>query len=371
MEVKFVDLKAQYLEIKEEVQEAINKVLETTSFIDGEDLKLFEKEFADYCESKYAVGVSNGTDALHLILKSIGVKSGDEVILPVNTFIATAEAINMTGATPIFVDVDEFTHNISSIAIEEKISNKTRVILPVHLYGCPADMENILALKQKYDLQILEDAAQAHGSYYKNIKIGSCLGMACAFSFFPGKNLGAYGDAGGITTNDKEIYEKVSMMRNHGRNKKYCHDLLGYNNRLDNIQAAILRVKLRHLDKWTTHRIQAAELYNKLLQDVDEVITPKVDETVKHVYHLYVIRVNQHRDIIINKLKEEGISCGIHYPIPLHLQPAYSYLGYREGDFPAAEMLSRQIISLPIHSHIKEDEIIYVVNKLKEAIRDS
>lgn len=358
MQIPLVDLKAQYNSIKDEIDEAVHRVIDKTSFIMGEEVRKFEEEFALFCKAKYAVGVANGTEALMLALKVCGLTSCDEVITVPNTFIATTEAITMIGAKIVFVDVNPDTYNIDINKIEEKITAKTKAIIPVHLYGQPADMDTINQLAKKYNLKIIEDAAQAHGAKYKGRRVGT-LGDIASFSFYPGKNLGAYGDAGAIVTNNEELAQKIAMLRNHGRTKKYLHEVEGFNSRLDALQAAILRVKLRHLEDWNEERRKKAELYNHLFEPFPEIITPKVLENTVPVYHLYVVRV-KNRDRLQNILKIKGISTGIHYPLPLHLQPAYSYLGYEEREFPVTEKMSKEILSLPMYAELKEKDIAYI-----------
>lgn len=361
MQIPLVDLKAQYLSIKEEIDEAIQKVLNKCNFIMGDEVKLFEEELASFCSAKYAVGVSSGTDALLLALKAINIQPGDEVITVPNTFIATTEAITMAGGKIKFVDIDEETFNIDTNKIESAITNKTRAILPVHLYGQPANMDPIINLAKKYNLKVIEDAAQAHGAEYNNKRVGA-LGDIGIFSFYPGKNLGAYGDAGAVVTNDPDISHKIAMLRNHGRTKKYEHEYEGYNCRLDTLQAAILRVKLKYINSWNEARRNHAYSYRKLLQNTD-IILPTEQKVSKHIYHIFAVRTAD-RDNLLNKLKNEGIGAGIHYPIPLHLQPAYRYLGYKAGDFPVTEKCAREIISLPMYPELDEVKI----KKVAEAI---
>jgi dTDP-4-amino-4,6-dideoxygalactose transaminase len=362
--IPFVDLKAQYDSIKDEIDKAIQNVLNTTSFIMGEELKKFEEEFASFCNTKYAIGVANGSDALILALRACGIGEGDEVITVPHTFISTAEAISKVGGKIVFVDIDLKTYTIDVSKIEEKINKKTKAIIPVHLYGQPADMDPIMELAKKYSLKVIEDAAQAHGAEYKGKKVGSIGDVGC-FSFYPGKNLGAYGDAGMVVTNNDEIAEKIKLLRNHGRiTKKYEHEIEGYSSRLDNLQAAILRVKLKHLNKWNESRRENAKRYNELLSNIDDIIAPHEADYAKHVYHLYVIRV-EGRDKLKEDFKSKGIATGIHYPIPLHLQPAYKYLGYKEGDFPVTEECSQKILSLPMFAELADREIEEIVELIK------
>lgn len=364
--IPFVDLKAQYDSIKDEIDEAIQKVLNNTSFIMGEELKKFEVEFARFCDVKYAIGVANGSDALILALRACGIGKGDEVITVPHTFISTAEAISNVGGKVVFVDIEPKTYTIDVSKIEEKINKRTKAIIPVHLYGQPADMDPIIRLAEKYNLRIIEDAAQAHGAEYKEKKVGSIGDVAC-FSFYPGKNLGAYGDAGILVTDKEEIAEKIKLLRNHGRiTKKYEHEIEGYSSRLDNLQAAILKVKLRHLNKWNESRRKNAKKYNELLNNIGGIITPYEADYAKHVYHLYVIRTEkEERDKLREELKSKGIAIGIHYPIPLHLQPAYSYLGYKEGDFPITEKASKEILSLPMFAELGDEQIEEIVEIIK------
>jgi len=366
MKIPLVDLKIQYEMIKEEVNEAIKRVLESTQFILGEEVAKFEEDFARFCGTKYCVGVNSGTDAIYLALRALNIGEGDEVITVSHTFIGTVEPIGMVGAKPVFVDIDPDTYIIDVQKIEKVITEKTKVIIPVHLYGQPADMQLIMEIAKKYNLKIVEDCAQAHGAEYGGKKVGTIGDIGC-FSFFPGKNLGAYGDGGAVVTNNEEIFKKVKMLRNHGRLKKYEHEFEGVNSRLDNLQAAILRVKLKYLDKWTKRRIEKAKVYDELLKDTDKIVIPKILPGAKHVYHLYVIRIKE-RDKIQQKLKEKGIATGIHYPIPLHLQPAYKHLGYKTGDFPVTEKICKEILSLPIFPELQREQQEYIVENLREII---
>ncbi len=364
--IPLVDLKAQYDSIKEEIDSAIQNVLNTTSFIMGEELEKFEEEFSRYCNVKYAIGVSNGSDALILALRACGISKDDEIITVPHTFIATTEAITIVGGKIVFVDIDPKTYTIDVAKIEEKINEKTKAIIPVHLYGQPADMDTIMELAKRYNLKVIEDAAQAHGAEYKGKKAGSIGDVGC-FSFYPGKNLGAYGDAGMVVTNNEEMAEKIKLLRNHGRiNKKYEHEIEGYSSRLDNLQAAILRVKLKYLDKWNDRRRKNAQRYNQLLRDVNGIVAPYEANYAKHVYHLYVIRVEKEsRDKLREELNSKGIATSIHYPIPLHLQLAYSYLGCKEGDFPVTEKASKEILSLPMFAELSDMQIEEIVELIK------
>jgi len=363
MGVPFLDLRQQYQSIKDEVNISLQQVMDSSRFVLGENVNFLEKEFAGFCETDYAVGVANGTDALRLALIACGIEKGDEVITIPNTFIATTEAISQTGVKIVFVDINLSTYNIDVSQIEGAINERTRAIVPVHLFGEPADMNPIMKIARKYNLKVIEDACQAHGAEYKGKKVGS-IGDAGCFSFYPSKNLGAFGDGGMVVTNGNEIAQKIKMLRDHGQIKKYEHLVEGYNSRLDEIQAAILRVKLKRLDEWNKLRRKNASIYNDLLEDVDEVVMPLEAEYAKHVYHLYVIRTHR-RDELQDWLKSKGIGTGLHYPIPLHLQRAYEYLGYKEGDFPVAEECAKQILSLPMFPELTQEEIEKVVTEIK------
>lgn len=363
MKVNFVDIQKQYKEHEKEFDTAIKKVLTRGDFILGEDVRLFEEEFAKFCGAKYCIGVASGTDALFFALKAMDIGSGDEVITAANTFIATTLAISMTGAKPVLVDMDPQTYNIDVSQIEKRITKKTKVIVPVHLYGQPADMEPINKLAKKYKLKVLEDSAQAHGALYKGKRTGG-LGDVAGFSFYPGKNIGAFGDGGAITTNDKKLADKIILLRNWGMKVKYHHEIKGYNSRLDTVQAAVLRVKLKYLDKWNKRRREIAKKYDKLFADTS-FITPHMLSYVESVYHVYLIQVPK-RDELLEYLKKNDISAGIHYPIPLHLQKANKDLGYKRGDFPNTEKYSKKIISLPVFPELRDEEIEFIVSKVKK-----
>ena len=367
MNIPFVDLKSQYENIKNEIDQAIAEVISKTAFIGGPFAKTFETNFAKFCNVKHCVGVGNGTDALFIALKALGIGKGDEVITAANSFIATSEAITMTGAKVVFVDINPQTYNIDVTKLEEYLKTslqaKPKAVIPVHLYGQPADMDPILDLAKKYNLKIVEDAAQAHGALYKGRQIGSIGDMAC-FSFYPGKNLGAYGDAGAIVTNDEDLAIKARMIANHGRVEKYNHEIEGVNSRLDGLQAAILDVKLRHLPEWTENRRKNAYQYNKHLKDTD-LITPVEIDDVKAVYHLYVVRVKKElRQKLQERLKSKGIATGIHYPITLPNLKAYKYLNHREDDFPEATRASQEILSLPMFPELTESQIEYISKEI-------
>jgi len=355
--VPFVDLAAQYPTIAPEITEAIAKVIQGTDFILGREVSLFEEEFAAYCEAKYAVGMDSGTSALELALRAYEIGPGDEVITAANTFIASALAISHAGAKPVLVDVDPFTYTIDVAGIAKAITPRTKAILPVHLYGHPAHMDPIRQLAEKHGLVVIEDACQAHGARYKGKRAGS-LGHAAAFSFYPGKNLGAFGDGGIVVTNDREIANRLEMLRNYGQNEKYHHQFRGYNRRLDTLQAAILRVKLKYLDKWNAARRWNAKLYQESLQGVG-VVTPAEAAGAESVWHLYVIRT-ENRDMLRESLVNRGVSAGIHYPIPIHLQPAYKDLGHKRGDFPVTEAQAQRILSLPMYAELTPEAIKHV-----------
>ncbi|MBU0597476.1 DegT/DnrJ/EryC1/StrS family aminotransferase [Patescibacteria group bacterium] len=351
--MKLLDLNAQYQSIKNEIDWAIQDVIKRSAFIMGDDIKKLESAIAQYCQSKYAVGLNSGSDALLLALRALDIKQGDEVIVPTFTFISTAEVVVLEQAKPIFVDIDPKTFNIDPSKIEEKITSKTKAIIPVHLYGQPADMDPIMDIAARHNLYVIEDAAQAIGAEYKGKKVCSIGHIGC-LSFFPAKNLGAFGDAGMIVTEDEKIAEKIAMLRNHGSRKKYYHEFIGDSSRLDNLQAAILRVKLKHLDKWNDLRIQKAEKYNELFKQT-EVVTPSTLPDTKTVYQQYTIRVKK-RDELQKNLKEKGIPTAIHYPLPLHLQPAFKYLKYKEGDLIESERASREVLSLPMYPELSADD---------------
>lgn len=365
MNIPFVDLKHQYKSIKREIDQSISEVIAQTAFVGGPYPKSFEKAFANYCGVKHCIGVGNGTDALHISLKALDIGSGDEVITAANSFIATSEAISMTGARVVFVDIDPGTFNINVNKIQKKVTQKTKAIVPVHLYGQPVDMDPILDIAKQYNLKVIEDAAQAHGAMYKGRQIGS-MGDAACFSFYPGKNLGAYGDAGAVVTDDDVVAEKVRMIANHGRIEKYNHKFEGMNSRLDGIQAAILEVKLKHLPKWNEKRRYIANLYNKYLHESGVLIPSEIRE-VKAVYHLYIVRVpDGRRDDLKEYLKSQGVTTGIHYPVALPSLTAYRYLNHKEKDFPEASKASQEILSLPMFPELVETQIAFVAEKIKE-----
>ncbi len=365
MNVPFVDLKTQYLKIKSEIDNILLDIFNNTAFICGKYVSIFEKEFARVHDVKHFIGTSSGTDAVHLMLWATGIGPEDEVIVPVNTFIATAEGVSWCHAIPVFVDNDPDTYNIDVNKIEEKITKRTKAIIPVHLYGQPADMDSIMDVAKKYDLLVFEDACQAHLAEYRERKVGK-FGMAAAFSFFPGKNLGAYGEAGGIAANDEDYYQKIKRMRGHGSVERYVHDMVGHNFRMEEIQAGVLHVKLRYLEGWTKRRRKIAQLYRSLLKGIEGIVLPAEKYGVKHVYHLFVIRVlDARRDALGEYLENKGIVTGLHYPIPIHLQKAYSSLGHKRGDFPVAEQQAAQVLSLPIYPEMEEEKVEYVSENIR------
>jgi dTDP-4-amino-4,6-dideoxygalactose transaminase len=352
--IPFVDLKAQYQSIKPEIDAAISRVIDSASFILGPEVESFESAFAQYVGARFCIGVNSGTAALQLALMACGLGAGDEVILPTNTFFATAEAVSTAGARPVFVDSDPASFTIDVSKIEAAINSRTRAVVPVHLYGQPADLDPIFEIARRHDLLVIEDAAQAHGAEYEGRRVGA-LGDAGCFSFYPGKNLGAYGEAGALVTNDEEVAHRARLLRDHGSDQKYKHDIIGYNFRLEAIQAAVLGVKLRHLDSWNNLRRAHAARYHDLLKE-SELGLPQEASYARHVYHIYAVQ-SATRDKLQERLKSAGVQTGIHYPIPIHLQPAYASLGYRVGDFPETEKQSQRVLSLPMFAELTEDQI--------------
>jgi dTDP-4-amino-4,6-dideoxygalactose transaminase len=364
-QVPYFDLKAQYTGLREEILAALDRVCQNASFILGEEVVQFEKEFAAYCEAKYCVALNSGTSALHLALLAAGVHPGDEVITTPNTFIATAEAISYTGAKPVFVDIDPATANIDPKQIERAITSKTRVILPVHLYGRPADLGTISDIAGPRGLVVIEDACQAHGARYRGKRVGG-FGQSAAFSFYPGKNLGAYGEGGALTTNDDRVAQFARAMRDHGSARRYFHDYIGYNYRMDGFQGAVLRVKLKHLDEWTAKRQKLSALYRKLLRNA-RVEFPQDEPRDESVYHLFVVYV-ENRDAVRAALEARGVQSAVHYPMPLHLQQAYAALGYKRGSFPHAEHACEHVIGLPLFPEIKMEQVEYAAKTLAEIV---
>jgi dTDP-4-amino-4,6-dideoxygalactose transaminase len=367
VKIPLVDLKAQYNSIKAEIDQAISQTIQSSQFILGSEVKSFEAEIADYIGVKYAIGVASGTEALQLALLACGIKPGDEVITTPFTFIATVEVITQCDATPVFVDIDPATYNINPADIETKVNKKTKAIIPVHLYGQSTEMNPILELSKKYNLRVIEDCAQSMGAEYKGNKVGS-LGDAGCFSFFPSKILGAYGDGGMIVTNNPEIAERIGMLRDHGRKQKYYYLIPGFNSRLDEIQAAILRVKLRHLTEWIALRQQKAALYSKLITRIDGVQPPYIAPDNHHVFNYYTIRIEKrklNREKLQKHLSDRGIATAIYYPLSLHLQPAYAALDYQPGDLAQSELAQEEVLSLPIYPELDEEQIEIVVESIK------
>lgn len=362
--IPLMNLPLQYQNLKKEIDPAIKRIIESGEFILGEELQLFEKEFAQYCGIKYCLGVSSGSTALDIALKAIGIEGGDEVICPTLTFTATAAAVVNLGATPVFIDINPDTYNLDKNQLVKNITKRTKAIIVVHLYGQISDMDEISKIAKKYNLKIIEDAAQAHGAIYKNKKAGSWGDAAC-FSFYPSKNLGCFGDGGAVVTNNSKIAKDITLLRDHGRISKYDHKIVGYNGRLDNLQAAVLRVKLRYLEEWNRKRRQIANYYSQKLSDIYNF--PFVSPDSDHVFYVYTLR-HIKRDLIMDLLIKKGISSGIYYPIPLHLQKAYSYLEYRKGDLPIAESACNSIFSIPIYPELTQNEIQYVVKTLNEIV---
>jgi dTDP-4-amino-4,6-dideoxygalactose transaminase len=367
MKVPFLDLKAQYNSIREEINDAIQKVLDSCAFAGGPFVEEFEENFAEFCQTRYAIAVGSGTSALWMALLALDIGAGDEVITAANTFIATAEAISYTGAKPVFVDVDAQTYNMNPELLEAAITLQTKAIIPVHLYGQMADMGQVMEIAERYNLHVIEDASQAHGAEYKSLRAGSIGDLGC-FSFYPGKNLGAYGEAGCVVTNRNRLAEVIRKLRDHGQSKKYHHDLVGWNARMDGVQGAVLNVKLKYLNEWNEARRKNANLYNELLREIDSVITPQEADFRKHVYHIYAIRTRDRNDLI-KELAEKEIFCGIHYPIPVHLTDAYQYLEYQKNSFPVAEELAEDLISLPMFAELQREHIEIIADEIKNFLK--
>ncbi|MBN1527181.1 MAG: DegT/DnrJ/EryC1/StrS family aminotransferase [Candidatus Omnitrophica bacterium] len=365
MQVPLLNLRAQYKSMKNEIGSAIQKILDNQSFILGPEVQALENEVARYCGTRYAVGVASGTDALFLSLKAMSIGDGDEVITTPFTFIATGGAIHNTGARPVFADIDPRTFNIDPSKIKERITKKTKALMPVHLYGLMADMDAINAVAKEADLKVIEDNAQGIGATYKGKVAGSMSDAGC-ISFFPGKNLGSYGDAGMVVTDDEKLAKRIKVIRVHGSTSKYIHETIGYNSRLDNLQAAILLVKLKYLDGWTRKRQENAAYYNANLKGLPLITTPHVPEHRAHVYHQYTIRVARVRNGLMDHLNEHGIEARIYYPIPLHLQECFKQLGYKKGDFPEAERAMDEALSLPVDSELSSEQKEYIVATIRE-----
>ena len=366
MLIPLVDLKAQHRRIAAELQQRFARLFENTQFVLGEEVSSFEHEFARFSEVKHCVGVANGTDALEMMLRAVGIGNGDEVIVPVNSFIATAAAVVRAGAAPTFVDSDPATHLIHVQAVAQKINRRTKAILAVHLYGQMVPMEKLKVLADQAGVLLLEDAAQAHGARRHNRGLAN-VGLTAATSFYPSKNLGAYGDGGAVLTNSDDIAAAVRALRNHGSETKCHHRLVGFNSRLDALQAVVLSAKLKHLSEWNEARRQAARRYDELLSDLDAVTLPVTLPGNEHVWHLYVVRVPQ-RDAVLRKLKEAGIGAAVHYLLPIHLQGAFKHLPYKRGDFPVAEAASDEVLSLPIFPEMTAEQQMYVVNELQRSL---
>jgi len=364
MNVPFVDLKAQYASIKGEIHPAIQQVLDDSAFILGKAVTDFEAEFGNRHEVKYCYGLGSGTDGNHLALWGLGIGPGDEVLIPANTFIATAWGATLCGATPVFVDCDPVNYNIDPQKVEERITSRTKAIVAVHLYGQPADMDSLADIARRHNLYLVEDCAQGHLSEYRGRPVGG-LGYSSSFSFYPGKNLGAYGEGGAVATNDPELARKFRMIRDHGSERKYHHEMLGHNYRMDGIQGAVLGVKMKHLQRWTEARRAHASQYGNLLRGLPDFVLPAEMPYAKHVYHLYVVRTPQ-REKLQTHLQKRGISTGLHYPVPLHLQKAFQHLGYKKGDFPVSEMAADHVLSLPMYPELTTGQVEYVAESIRE-----
>ena len=366
MQVPFLDLKAHHQPHRQEFLDAIAEVIDQSAFAGGPFVARFEEDFARYCGVKHAIGVGNGTDAIWLVLLALGVGPGDEVITVPMTFMATAEAISYAGAKPVFVDIDEKSYTMDPAQLERAITPRTKAIIPVHLYGQVADMDPILEIAARHKIPVIEDACQAHGAEYKGRRAGS-LGVAGAFSFYPGKNLGAFGEAGAVTTNDPALAERVKVLREHGQPRKYYHSHIGWNGRMDGIQGAVLRIKLKYLEAATEQRRAHAAHYRRLLQSCSSIVLPAEAPARRHVYHLYVILADQ-RDALIAEMGRRGVGCAIHYPIPVHLQDAYRHLGLGEGSFPVTERVARRLVSLPMFPELTPSQIETVAAELRSVV---
>jgi len=375
MKIPFLDLKAQYDSIKPEIHAAIQQVMDSCAFAGGPFVRTFEKQFATFCGCDHCMGVGSGTEALWLTLLALGVGLGDEVITVPNTFIATAEAVSFCSATPVFVDIDEKTYTMDPQKLEDylqirlkfgasHLTPRPKAIIPVHIFGQTADMDSIMFIARKHGLYVIEDACQAHGAEYKGRPAGS-MGDAGCFSFYPGKNLGAYGEAGAVTTNTADLAEKITILRDHGQTKKYYHERIGWNARMDGIQGAVLSVKLKHLPAWNRARREKAMMYNDLLSGIDSLILPYAADDANHVYHVYAVRTQQ-RDALLKYLADENIYCGIHYPVPVHLQTAYSNMGVKNNNLKVSERVARELLSLPMYPELTDKQQIRVKEKIQE-----
>jgi dTDP-4-amino-4,6-dideoxygalactose transaminase len=366
MMVPFLDMKARTAPLREEYMQAIGEIIDSGAFSGGPFVERFENEFAAYCGTRHAIGVGSGTEALWLTLLALGIGPGDEVITVPLTFAATVEAICLAGATPVFADIDARTYTINPAALESVRTRNTKAIIPVHLFGQPADMDPILEFARKHCLRVIEDAAQAHGAEYKGRRAGS-IGDAGCFSFYPGKNLGAFGEAGAVVTGNDELANQIRMLGNHGQSRKNVHSLVGWNSRMDGIQAAVLRIRLRHLEMENRLRRDHALRYNRALADLPGLVLPAVMNDRNHVFHLYALRARD-RGRLIDTLGAKEIGCGLHYPVPVHLQPAYRHLGYRRGDFPVAEQSADELVSLPMFPEMTQDQIAFVTAAVTESV---
>lgn len=366
MKVPFLDLKAHHDPIREEIMAAMTAVIDKNAFAGGPFVARFEHAYAQYCDTQHSVGVGNGTDALWFALLSLDLSPGDEVIAPPMTFMATAEAITYAGATPVFVDVEPQTYTLDVSKLEAAITPRTKAIIPVHLFGQCADMDPILEIANKHGLAVVEDAAQAQGALYKDRKAGS-MGKAGCFSFYPGKNLGAWGEAGAITTNDSALRDRIQMFRDHGQSRKYHHDVVGWNGRMDGLQAAVLEVKLKYLDRANNGRRRAAQRYGELLRDIPGIMLPVEADYARHIFHVYAIRVDN-RDAVLKRMTDQGIGVGIHYPVPVHLQNAYAKLGHKSGDFPVSEACGNSFLSLPMYPELNDSQIEAVATALRASL---
>jgi dTDP-4-amino-4,6-dideoxygalactose transaminase len=366
MKVPFLDLRAHHAPLRAEFDRAIAQVIDTGAFAGGPAVAKFEEEFAKFCQCEHGIGLGSGTEALWLVLLALGVGPGDEVITVPSTFMATAEAISYAGATPVFVDIDERTYTMDPAQLQGALTKRTKVVMPVHLFGQSADMDPILDFAKQHGLFVVEDASQAHGATYKGRKVGS-LGHAGCFSFYPGKNLGAFGEAGAVVTNDEELAEKIKVFRDHGQIRKYHHSVIGWNCRMDGIQGAVLNVKLKYLGRHNELRRSHARQYDEALKSIEGVIPPLQASYGESVYHVYAVRV-QGRDEVIRLMEEKGVSCGVHYPIPVHRQKAYEQLGYPEGAFPVSEATSREFLSLPMFPELKPAQIQRVAGALRQSL---
>jgi len=364
--IPFLDLNRHHAAVRAELDHAIKEVIDSNAFAGGPFVEKFERDFASYCGAQHAIGVGSGTEALWLSLLAGGVGSGDEVITVANTFMATAEAVTYCGARPVFVDVNESTYTMDPAGLEDALSPRTKAIVPVHLFGQPADMDPILEFAHKHNLFVIEDAAQAHGAKYKGRTAGTLGGAGC-FSFYPSKNLGAMGEAGAIITDNAKLQEKLRILRDHGQVRKYCHDLVGWNCRMDGIQAAVLSVKLRHLESGNSLRRARALEYNRAFDGMSDLATPLEAPYARHVYHVYAIRVEE-RDVVMNALRERGIQCAVHYPVPIHLQKAYQDLEYKTGSLRVSERIARELISLPMFPELTDTQIAAVVGGVREGL---